>query len=219
VGVFDIIGPVMVGPSSSHTAGAARLGKMARVILGESPTEATITLYGSFARTYLGHGTDRALVGGLLGFAPDDLRIKDSLKIATEEGLTFSFVISEQAADHPNTAEFSLQGASGNRIGVTGRSIGGGQIVITKIDSFKVEITGDYNALITIHEDKPGIIAEVSRVLSQENINIAQMKVARQFRGAEAMMVLETDHSISKQTLDTVKNIYGIRSAIVILPL
>ncbi|MBP2644315.1 MAG: sdhB [Firmicutes bacterium] len=219
MGVFDIVGPVMVGPSSSHTAGAARLGKMASVILGEQPAKATIILYGSFARTYRGHGTDKALVGGLLRFMPDDLRLKESLNLAVQAGLEFNFVVSDQEEEHPNTAEFRLQGVSGKHVRVTGRSIGGGQIIVSKIDSFKVEVTGEYHTLITIHEDKPGIIAEVSRILSQQDINIAQMRVSRQFRGAEAMMVLETDHSISGDNVDSIRNIYGIRSAIAIQPL
>jgi L-serine dehydratase len=219
VSVFDIVGPIMIGPSSSHTAGAARLGKMARAILGEEPVAATITLYGSFARTYKGHGTDKALAGGLLNLAVDDPQIKESLTLAAQLGMTIVFQIADRETTHPNTVEFHLQGLSGKAITMTGVSIGGGQIVVHEISGFHVELTGDYYTLITIHQDKPGVIARVTQILANSNINIAQMKVSRSLRGAEALMVLETDQIIPETAIDALQSIPLIQLAIPVLPL
>lgn len=219
MGVFDIIGPVMIGPSSSHTAGAARLGKMARAILGEEPVAVTITLYGSFARTYKGHGTDKALVGGLLNLAVDDPQLKESFALAAQLGLAIVFQISDRDTTHPNTVGFHLQGLRGKETTMTGVSIGGGQIIVNEIDGFHVELTGDYYTLITIHQDKPGVIAKVTQILANFDINIAQMKVSRRLRGAEALMVLETDQTIPVMAIDTLRSIPLIQIAIPVLPL
>lgn len=219
MGVFDIIGPVMIGPSSSHTAGAARLGKMARTILGEVPVAATIYLYGSFARTYRGHGTDKALVAGLLGFSTEDPRIKDSLALAEQANLSVTIKTGDRGECHPNTAEFHLRGASGKTAKVVGASIGGGKIAITRINDYDVEFAGDYYTLITIHQDKPGVIATITQILAQQNVNIAFMRVSRKQRGAQALMILETDQSITQEVLGAMNALSAIESALLVQPL
>ncbi|MDF2499556.1 MAG: sdhB [Anaerosporomusa subterranea] len=219
MGVFDIVGPVMIGPSSSHTAGAVRLGKMARTILGEAPVAVTINLYGSFARTYKGHGTDKALVAGLLGFSAEDTRIKDAINLAAQANLHVTFRTVEGGDFHPNTAQMQLKGISGKSVKVTGASIGGGRIVITQIDGYDVEITGDYYTLITLHQDKPGIIAMITQILAQQNVNIAFMKVSRKQKGVQALMVLETDHPIPEEVLAAISPVPAIESALLVKPL
>ncbi len=218
-GVFDIIGPIMIGPSSSHTAGAARLGKMARTILGEEPVTATIVLHGSFAQTYRGHGTDKALVAGLLGFTTDDIRIKDALHIARDKGLQLDVQTVNLGDKHPNTAIFKLTGPSGRNIEIVGSSIGGGSILINEIDGYPVELSGNYHTLIAIHQDKPGVIALVTHILAQENVNIAFMKVSRQQRGSQALMILETDQSIPEYALTSVRSIPSVHLAMLVPPI
>jgi L-serine dehydratase len=192
-GVFDIVGPVMIGPSSSHTAGAVRLGLMARKILGEEAVRAEINLHGSFARTYRGHGTDKALIAGILGFAPEDERIREALQIARDHGLEFSFQTVNLEEAHPNTAVIYLVGRSGRTARVRGASVGGGNIMISNIDGYNVELTGQYPALITIHHDCPGVITRVTQILAHAAVNIAFMRVSRQNRGETAMMIMELD--------------------------
>ncbi|HWQ61098.1 MAG TPA: L-serine ammonia-lyase, iron-sulfur-dependent subunit beta [Negativicutes bacterium] len=204
-GMFDIAGPIMVGPSSSHTAGAVRLGAMARIILGEPPTAAAIRLHGSFAQTCRGHGTDKAIIGGLLGFAPDDERIKTALILAADFGLKYSFATVDLPDVHPNTAVLALTGASGQTRQVTGASVGGGNILVTRIDEYPVRVTGQYHTLITIHDDKPGVIAVVTRELAQAGVNIAFMQVSRNERGAEALMVIEADEPIPTAVVPLVR--------------
>ena len=165
--IFDIIGPVMIGPSSSHTAGACRLGLLARGILGQRPAKAEIILHGSFAHTYKGHGTDRALIAGLMGWQPDDARIPDALRIAAEEGMDFSFTPGDLGSmAHPNSVLFRLTDEKGNTCEVVGASIGGGQIMVTNVDGFPVELTGVLPALFVPHRDEPGVIALVSTILA-----------------------------------------------------
>ncbi len=192
-GVFDIVGPVMIGPSSSHTAGAVRLGLMARKILGEEAVRAEINLHGSFARTYRGHGTDKALIAGILGFVPEDERIREALQIAGDHGLEFSFQTVNLEEAHPNTAVIYLVGRSGRTARVRGASVGGGNIMISNIDGYQVELTGQYPALITIHHDCPGVITRVTQILAHAAVNIAFMRVSRQNRGETAMMIMELD--------------------------
>lgn len=158
MGIFDIIGPVMIGPSSSHTAGAARIGKIAREILNDEPVSAEITLYGSFTTTGKGHGTDKALVAGLMGYAPDSGTIRDAITTAEERGLSVSFQASSLDMGHPNVAEIKMKGKSGRMATVVGRSLGGGRVMITEIDGFPVEITGEEYTLLTNHNDVPGIV-------------------------------------------------------------
>ncbi len=200
--VFDIIGPIMVGPSSSHTAGAARIGHIARELLQERPVRAHIKFHGSFARTYRGHGTDRAVVGGLLGMFPDDVRIRDSLAIAEREGLKVTFETVSLRDAHPNTVVIEATGESGRTLTVEGASVGGGNIVIRRINELKVEFTGEYNTLVIPHRDMPGAVASVTNILAYYNINIANMKVYRPDRRGEAMMVIETDQEISRELVE-----------------
>jgi len=200
-GVFDIVGPVMIGPSSSHTAGAVRLGLMARKILGEEAVRAEINLHGSFARTYRGHGTDKALLAGILGFAPEDERIRDALSIASAKGLEFSFQTVNLEDAHPNTAVIYLVGRSGRTARVRGASVGGGNIMISNIDGYTVELTGQYPALITIHHDCPGVITRVTQILAHAAVNIAFMRVSRQNRGETAMMIMELDEEPDVQVI------------------
>ena len=218
-GVFDIVVPVMIGPSSSHTAGAVRLGKMARTILGEEPVTAVLELHGSFARTYKGHGTDIALVAGLLGFDTDDDRIRKALDIAKEHGLDVTFAPVDLGNVHPNTVAMSLTDASGRELRVVGASIGGGNIIITEIDGYQVKIYGNYYTMITIHQDKPGVIALVTHALSQEGVNIAFMRVSRQERGAQALMIIESDQPVSEEAIRLVNNIGAVKLALLIPPI
>ena len=190
--VFDIIGPVMVGPSSSHTAGAARIGKVVRDIFGEAPETITIYLYESFAKTYRGHGTDVALVAGLLGMAPDDPHLPESMKLAYDQGIKVSFVPKSDKVDHPNTAHIVLQKGD-HRLAVTVVSIGGCNIQITEINGFKISLSMGQPTYITIHEDVPGMIAQVTKIFSDAGINIGTMTVTRESKGEQAIMIIETD--------------------------
>ncbi len=209
-GMFDIVGPVMIGPSSSHTAGAVRLGLMAGKILGEQPVKAEIKLHGSFAQTYRGHGTDRALIAGILGFQPDDERIRNSMDIARERGMNFSFSKVEIFEAHPNTAIIELTGVSGRRTVVTGASIGGGNINILNIDGFEVNLSGQYPAMLVIHRDVPGVINKVTWALSRFEINIAFMRLSRKSRGEEALMLLETDENVPEEVVEECKQVHNV---------
>lgn len=213
-GVFDIVGPVMIGPSSSHTAGAARLGLMARKILGEAPVQADIGMHGSFAQTYRGHGTDKAIIGGLLGFAPDDERIRDALLLAPQEGLSFQIHRVNLGEVHPNTVVISLVGESGRMANVRGSSVGGGNILISNIDGYDVELTGQYPALITIHHDRPGVITKVTKILAQHEMNVAFMRVSRQSRGEMAMMILELDEAVPAEVVCECEAVTGVEHAL-----
>ena len=209
-GMFDIVGPVMIGPSSSHTAGAVRLGLMAGKILGEQPVKAEIKLHGSFAQTYRGHGTDRALIAGILGFQPDDERIRNSMDIAREIGMDFSFSKVEIFEAHPNTAIIELTGVSGRRTVVTGASIGGGNINILNIDGFEVNLSGQYPAMLVIYRDVPGVINKVTWALSRFEINIAFMRLSRKSRGEEALMLLETDENVPEEVVEECKQVHNV---------
>jgi L-serine dehydratase len=196
--LFDIIGPVMVGPSSSHTAGAVRLGNLAKAILNEPVSQATIGLHGSFAQTGQGHGTDLALIAGLMGWATDDLRIPEAFDYAKQTRLSFTFqTINFGDAAHPNIVRFELKGIHGAACEVVGTSVGGGRVVINEVDGFPLEFSGEYPTLLTMHEDQPGAIALVTGILSQHGVNIAQMRVFRRKKGGLACMVVETDQPIA----------------------
>lgn len=216
---FDLLGPIMVGPSSSHTAGAVRLGAMARKILNKEPERARILLHGSFAETGKGHGTHLALVAGLLGFKTDDIRISEALNIARERGLRVSFEAVNLGEVHPNTVRFLLYGADSESISVTGSSIGGGRIVIREINEFDVEIRGDYPTLVILNQDLPGVIAQVAALLATVPINIAQMRVSREKKGARALTVVETDQGIDSEVLAMMRKVPAIYQAMTIEPL
>ncbi len=197
--VFDVIGPVMVGPSSSHTAGAARIGKIVRELLGEQPVKVFILLHGSFAHTYRGHGTDKAIIAGLLGMSPDDERIKVSMELAQHAGMQFEITTGAIKYAHPNTALITAIGSCGRQVAVQGSSVGGGNIIIHKINGMAVELTAKYETLIISHHDTPGVIAAITGLVARYGINIASMKVYRSYRGGDAIMVIETDQEISAE--------------------
>ena len=194
--LFDVLGPVMIGPSSSHTAGAAKIGYTAQQLLGDSPVDADIGLYGSFATTGRGHGTDRALVAGLLGLRPDDPRLPDSFELAREQGMKFSIHPVELRSAHPNTAVLELTSRTGRVLSMKAASVGGGRIRVTEIDGVPADFGGDSNTLIIHNEDTPGCIAEVTTSLALRRINIASMQVFRAGTGSYAGMVLECDSHI-----------------------
>lgn len=210
-GCFDIIGPVMVGPSSSHTAGAVRLGKMAREIVGGLPKKVNLVLYGSFAQTYKGHGTDLALISGLLGFDTYEERIKDSFRPAREKGLKFTFTPTNSGDfPHPNTVKFIITNHQDEELTIIGSSTGGGNVVITDIDGHALELRGDFPTLITFHTDIPGVIAEVSKYLARYDINIAFMEVFRKEKRKAATMVIETDENIPEEAVEQILKISTI---------
>ena len=208
--IFDILGPVMVGPSSSHTAGAVRIGLIARRLLGGQPATARITLSGSFAATGTGHGTDRALVAGLLGMKPDDIRIPDSFALAVEQGLAFTFDKTELKEAHPNTAILQLSTAGGRELEVQASSLGGGRIMVNKLDGINVNFNGDSPTLIVHNLDQPGHVAEVTSMLSHKSVNIASMQLYRNHRGGYAVMVIETDQDIPAEALRWLSRLEGV---------
>lgn len=215
---FDIMGPIMIGPSSSHTAGAARLAKLAAKIAEDNVKEVRFLLHGSFSKTYRGHGTDRALVAGILGMDPWDYRLKDSFDIAKERGLEFSFEEVDLGDVHPNTVKFVMKDFRGSETTVTGSSIGGGNIVIFELDGQSIQFTGQYPTLIITHLDVPGMIYMVSNLLFNQNINIASMNVYRKSKGSEASTVVETDGAVNNDVIEKIKEIDNIKNVEVILP-
>ena len=211
--VFDIIGPVMIGPSSSHTAGAARLGLLAASILGSRPVHADIYLHGSFAETYQGHGTDMALLAGLMGWLPDDERIPEAMDHAGEAGLQYAFhKVDLGNAAHPNTVLFKLTGESGAYCEIVGSSIGGGQVKVTEIDGFPVELTGRLPAILTVHTDTRGVIALVTGTLANAGVNIATMRLFRSNKGGMASMVIECDEAVPQEILNLIGALQQIES-------
>ena len=209
--LFDVLGPVMIGPSSSHTAGAAKIGYTAQKLLGDIPVDADIGLYGSFATTGRGHGTDRALVAGLLGLRPDDPRLPDSFELAREQGMKFSIHPVELRSAHPNTAVLRLTSRTGRVLSMKAASVGGGRIRVTEIDGVPADFGGDSNTLIIHNEDTPGCIAEVTTCLAMRRINIASMQVFRASTGGSAVMVLECDSHIPRPLEQQLSVLPGIR--------
>lgn len=199
--VFDIIGPVMIGPSSSHTAGAARIGRVARDLFGRQPKWVDIHLYGSFAETYQGHSTDVALVGGLLGYDTDDERIKTAFEEAQKAGLAYTFIPEEAHREHPNTARL-VMGDDEGEMSVEGISIGGGKIEISEVNGFKLRLMGGMPAILVVHQDRAGCIANVANCLAMHDVNIGHMEVSRIERGLTALMVIEVDQNIDERILN-----------------
>lgn len=200
IGLFDVIGPVMVGPSSSHTSGAASIAWAARQIYSGTPVRADFTLYGSFADTYRGHGTDRALVGGVLGYRPDDKRIRHSFENAKEEGLVFTFTPdSVTETKHPNTVDVVLRGEDGHSLLVRGESLGGGRMRIVRINDIRVDFTGEYSTLIVGHRDEPGTLAFITNTLAGHKLNIAFLKLFREDKGSHAFTVIESDDFLPEE--------------------
>lgn len=199
---FDVIGPAMIGPSSSHTAGAVRIGRVARALLPSEPVQARVELHGSFAATGAGHATDRALVAGLLGFNPDDERLKDSLRLAEERSLEVRFSETDLGGDiHPNSARLTVKDASGETRVLTGSSIGGGKIEIVSLDGYETSFGGEHETLILWNRDQPGYLARVTAVLACIEVNIATIRTSRSARGARALTVLEVDGGLPPEVL------------------
>lgn len=208
--IFEILGPVMVGPSSSHTAGAVRIGYVCRKLMGEKIVTADIELYGSFLLTGKGHGTPQAIVAGLLGMTPDDARIPDSFEIAKAQGLKFTIGEAKLKEAHPNSVLLKLTGESGKELEVVGESLGGSIINIAQIDGLPANISGDYPTLIASNMDVPGMVAKVSEVLFEAKINIAQMHLYRASRGKNSVLIAECDQEIENKTLNDIRDLDGI---------
>ncbi|MBU5483409.1 L-serine ammonia-lyase, iron-sulfur-dependent subunit beta [Clostridium sp. MSJ-11] len=217
--VFDIIGPIMIGPSSSHTAGAARLAKVAAAISGGKVKKVDFYLHGSFAKTYKGHGTDKALVAGILGMEPWDENLKDSFKIAKDKGIEINFHEIDLDDVHPNTVKFLITKEDGTISSIIGSSIGGGNIIIFDLDGQQVEFRGDYPTLVTKHKDIPGIVSKITTLLYEENINIGTIKLYRNSKGLEATMALETDEILSQPIIKKIKSIPEIINIKIINPI
>ncbi|MFI3168543.1 MAG: L-serine ammonia-lyase, iron-sulfur-dependent subunit beta [Faecalibacterium sp.] len=210
--LFDVLGPIMIGPSSSHTAGAAKIGATAAKLLGEAPAQAEISLHGSFATTGKGHGTDRAIVAGLLGMQPDDARLPKSFEVAAAQGLQFTFQTVELRDVHPNTAVLRLTGKSGRTLTLRAASIGGGRICVNELDGMKASFGGESNTLIIHNDDTPGTIARVTTQLAARRINIASMQVFRSGKGEQAVMVLECDQHLKAELSAALREEAGILS-------
>lgn len=208
--IFDIMGPIMVGPSSSHTAGAVRIGRVARRMLGSLPVRAEILLHGSFAATGSGHGTDRAIVAGLLDMAPDDTRIPNSFRLAEESGMEVSISNVDLREAHPNTAILRITNREGRTLEVSASSLGGGRIRVNAIDGMEASFSGAFPTVIIRNEDRPGIVAEASRVLSRHGTNIATMQLYRARRGDLAVLVMECDEPLPPQVRQELSEVSGV---------
>lgn len=211
--VFDILGPIMIGPSSSHTAGAARLGIIARTLLGTTPVKAHILLHGSFAQTYKGHGTDKAIIAGILGMKTDDERIRFSPDVARKEGMEVEISTGELDGEHPNTAEITLTDGQGKQVTLRGSSIGGGNILVTRINGMAVSLSGQYNSLIVLHKDAPGTIAAVTDLLAGSDVNISNFQLSRQSKGGQAVMTIELDGEITPEVNEEINHLANIYSS------
>lgn len=208
--IFDVIGPVMVGPSSSHTAGAVRIGYVARQLLGEEVREAKILLYGSFLATGKGHGTDKALTAGLLGMQTDDYRIPKSIEIAEDKGMKIAFGEAVLKEAHPNTAQLYLKGISGKTMELVGQSLGGGRINIAEIDGIETNFSGENPTLIVHNLDQPGHVSEVTSMLAHKGVNIATMQLYRSPKGGKAVMVVECDQEVPQEGIRWLERVEGV---------
>jgi L-serine dehydratase len=208
--IFDILGPVMVGPSSSHTAGAVRIGYITKELLGEEIRSAKLLLHGSFLATGKGHGTDKALIAGLLGMKPDDIRIPESFELAKEKGLEFAFGSIMLKDVHPNSVQITAKGVGGREIEVVASSLGGGRIKVCKIDGLEANFTGDYPTLIVHNVDQPGYVTEVTSMLANKSVNIATMQLYRDGRGGNAIMVIECDQEVPGESIAWLQKLEGI---------
>lgn len=217
--IFQIMGPIMIGPSSSHTAGAVRIGNLARALLEGEPKTMKIYFHGSFAETYKGHGTDVAIVGGLLGYRPDDERIPLALENAQEMGVHVEFHCFNLPHAHPNTVKVELAREDGIKVAVVGSSIGGGEVVITRINEFKVNLTGKYHTVWVLHVDKPGIVAKVTSTLALAGINIAFMEVFREERGALSSMVIQIDQEMPVDVMQELNSFIGVKQCRYLQPI
>ncbi|ABX41834.1 L-serine ammonia-lyase, iron-sulfur-dependent subunit beta [Lachnoclostridium phytofermentans] len=206
ISIFDVIGPNMVGPSSSHTAGAVAIALLVKKMFNGPISKVEFVLYGSFAKTYKGHGTDRALLAGIMGFETYDLRIKNSFQLADECGLKYTFRADEKETEvHPNTVDIHISGEKAETMSVRGVSLGGGKIKIVRINGIDVDFTGEYSTLVIRHHDYPGMVAYIATSLSERNVNIAFMRLFRERKGATAYSVVESDEEIPRELLEKLR--------------
>ena len=217
ISVFEVIGPNMVGPSSSHTAGATSIARLAWKMTNKKIKKVKFILYGSFAQTYRGHGTDRALLGGMMGFETDDVRIRDSFEIAEKEGIEFSFEANTIETDvHPNTVDMEIVDVDGKLLTVRGESLGGGKVKLTRINGVKVHFTGEYHALIVVHKDHPGVISKITNVFGKLHVNIAFLRVYREQKGGNAYMIIESDEKITESAVEEIEKNPFVRETMLI---
>ena len=217
--IFDIIGPVMIGPSSSHTAGAVRLGRVANKLIDNRKLEQVeITLSGSFAKTYKGHGTDRALMAGIMGYHSYSPEIRDALEIARERGIAYTFRTEEIKGAHPNTARIRYMLAGGETGSMQGASIGGGNILVDHIDGMEVRFTGSSHTLIVMHRDKPGVIAAVTQLMHWEyaDLNISSFSLVREEKGGSSIMTMEVDSLPPAELIRKIRGIENVTNAILV---
>ena len=219
ISVFDVLGPNMIGPSSSHTAGAAVIAFLAHKMITPPLKRVDFTLYGSFAKTYRGHGTDRALLGGMMGFETDDVRIRDSLQIAQEQGLAYSFTPCTSETDiHPNTVDIRMENASGQVVTVRGESLGGGKVRIVRINGVSVDFTGAYSTAIVVQQDKPGVVAHITKVLSDRGVNIAFMRLFREEKGHTAYTIVESDGQFPEGIAEPLRDNPNVHDVMIVEP-
>lgn len=212
--IFDVIGPVMIGPSSSHTAGAVRMGNLALNLLEEQVADASVYLHGSFAKTAKGHGTDRAIVGGLLGFLPDDERISRSFEEASRAGLFYRFIETDLGEVHPNSAQIIVKGKTGKTMNMQLSSVGGGKIVLNEVDGVNVRYEGKYPTVIVFNDNVPGVVVSVSRIIAEAGINIVEMRVYSSYGSGKAVMVINMNTQLKEQYLEKCRNIAEIKKVI-----
>ena len=219
ISVFDVLGPNMIGPSSSHTAGAARIAYLAQKMIAGPLVQVDFILYGSFARTYRGHGTDRALLGGIMGFDTDDVRIRESLAIAREQGIAFSFTPDLKENEvHPNTVDIHMMNKAGQEMRVRGESLGGGKARICRINQVEVDFTGEYSAAIVIHQDRPGVVAHITSVLSRHGVNIAFMRLFREGKGDIAYTIVESDGRLPEAVAGELRENENVHEVMIVQP-
>ena len=219
ISVFDVLGPKMIGPSSSHTAGAARIAYLAQKMIAGPLVQVDFILYGSFARTYRGHGTDRALLGGIMGFDTDDVRIRESFAIAREQGIAFSFTPDLKENEvHPNTVDIHMMNKAGQEMRVRGESLGGGKARICRINQVEVDFTGEYSAAIVIHQDRPGVVAHITSVLSRHGVNIAFMRLFREGKGDIAYTIVESDGRLPEAVAGELRENENVHEVMIVQP-
>ena len=219
ISVFDVLGPNMIGPSSSHTAGAAVIAFLAQKMIAPPLVKVDFTLYGSFAKTYRGHGTDRALLGGIMGFSTEDTRIRESFQIAQERGLEFRFIPNDTETEiYPNTVDIHMENAAGQTMTIRGESLGGGKSRIVRINGVEVDFTGQYSAVIVVQDDKPGVVAHIAKSISDHNVNIAFMRLFRESKGHTAYTIVESDDRLPEDIADTLWQNPNIHDVMVVQP-
>lgn len=216
--VFDIVGPLMIGPSSSHTAGAARIGRIGRILLGQPVVKAEIGLHGSFAKTYRGHGTDKALVAGIMGMEPEDDRLRDSLELAKQQGMEIQISAVELEDVHPNTVRLSLCGVDGSQVSLQASSVGGGNIQVSMVNGMPVSFNGQSATLMVLHRDAPGMIAAVAEELSRHGINICNFHLSREKKGGDAVMTIEMDLTPEREAVDQIREIQLVSAVTLLEP-